>query len=31
MSAEVIVNYCAPTMAGIKTGNLFSHMYDKTI
>ena len=25
MSAEVIVNYCAPTMAGIKTGNLFSH------
>lgn len=27
MSEEYLVNYCAPTMAGIKTGNLFSCFY----
>lgn len=27
MSEEYLVNYCAPTIAGIKTGNLFSCFY----
>ncbi len=27
MSEEYLVNYCAPTMAGIKTGSLFSCFY----
>lgn len=28
MSEEAMVRYCAPTLAGIKTGNLFSCRYD---
>lgn len=28
MSEEVIVKYCSPTLAGIKTGSLFSCSYD---
>ena len=28
MSEEMIVEFCAPTLAGIKTGNLFSCEYD---
>ena len=24
MSEDIIVRYCAPTLAGIKTGNMFS-------
>ena len=27
MSEEIIVRYCAPTLAGIKTGSLFSYPY----
>lgn len=27
MSDEIIIRYCAPTLAGIKTGNLFSFPY----
>ena len=28
MSDEMIIDYCSPTLAGIKTGNLFSCGYD---
>ena len=28
MSEEYLVQYCAPTLAGIKTGNLFSCVCD---
>lgn len=28
MSEEAVVRNCAPTLAGIKTGNLFSYRYD---
>lgn len=28
MSEDAVVRNCAPTLAGIKTGNLFSHRYD---
>ena len=28
MSEEVIVKYCSPTLAGLKTGSLFSCSYD---
>lgn len=27
MSAEVVVRFCAPTMAGLKVANLFTHKY----
>ncbi len=30
MSEEAMVRNCAPTLAGIKTGNLFSYRYDST-
>lgn len=29
MSEEVIIKYCSPTLAGIKTGSLFSCSYDR--
>ena len=29
MSAEMLVRYCAPTLAGLKTANLFSCSYQK--
>ena len=28
MSDEMIIEYCSPTLAGIKTGNLFTCNYD---
>ena len=28
MSEELLVHYCAPTLAGLKTGNLFTWPYD---
>lgn len=28
MSDEFLIRHCAPTLAGIKTGNLFSYKYD---
>ena len=28
MSGELIVRHCAPTLAGIKTGSLFSLFFD---
>ena len=27
MSDEMVIEYCSPTLAGIKTGNLFSCEY----
>ena len=27
MSEEIIVRHCSPTLAGIKTGNMFSHIF----
>ena len=28
MSEDIIIRHCAPTLAGIKTGNLFTASYD---
>ena len=28
MSEEMIIKHCAPTLAGLKTGNIFSASYD---
>ena len=30
MSADLLIRHCSPTLAGIKTGNLFSLMYSST-
>jgi hypothetical protein len=31
MSDEMIIEYCSPTLAGIKTGNLFTCKYDNKL
>ncbi len=28
MSEEIIIHHCSPTLAGLKTGNLFSFSYE---